>query len=299
MNKMKVMLNMAGALLACLICGSVAQAQAPRTWVSGVGDDANPCSRTAPCKTFAGAISKTAPNGEIDVLDPGGFGALTITKSITIDGRPVEAGVLVSGTNGIVVTAQPSDKVILRGLDFNGQGTGINGITFTGGAQLSVEGCTIQGFTNNGIDATRTVSGNLYVKDTNITKVGNAGINLTTSGGFLVANIDNVKIEGNPNGIVVGANSFATIANSSIFQNVTNGIQVSGIANVESTVVAHNGTGLNASVSGAQIRISNVGVFNNSTGISAAGGSTVLSFFNCRIAGNGTNGAPTNQQAQQ
>jgi hypothetical protein len=299
MNKMKVMLNMAGVLLACLVCGSVAQAQAARTWVSGVGDDANPCSRTAPCKTFAGAISKTAQNGEIDVLDPGGFGALTITKSITIDGRPVEAGVLVSGTNGIVVAATATDKVILRGLDFNGSGTGINGITFSTGAQLSVEGCTIQGFNNNGIDASRSVSGNLYVKDTNITKVGNAGINLTTTAGFLVANIDNVKIEGNANGIVVGTNSFATIANSSIFQNATNGIQVSGIANVESTVVAHNGVGLNASVSGSQIRISNVGVFNNNTGISAAGGSTVLSFFNCRIAGNGTNGAPTNQQAQQ
>jgi hypothetical protein len=64
----------------------MAQAQATRTWVSGVGDDANPCSRTAPCKTFAGAISKTAPCGEISVLDPGGFGAVTITKSITING---------------------------------------------------------------------------------------------------------------------------------------------------------------------------------------------------------------------
>src|SRR5499433_1577872 len=100
MNKMKVMLNMAGVLLACLVCGSAAQAQAPRTWVSGVGDDANPCSRTAPCKTFAGAISKTAPNGEIDCLDPGGFGALTITKSITIDCGGTFGSVLAAGTNG-------------------------------------------------------------------------------------------------------------------------------------------------------------------------------------------------------
>src|SRR5947209_6578619 len=82
-------------------------AQATRTWVSGVGDDANPGSRTAPCKTFAGAISKTAPGGEISVLDPGGFGALTITKPITIDGGGNLAGVLVSGTNGIVVAAGP------------------------------------------------------------------------------------------------------------------------------------------------------------------------------------------------
>src|ERR1700756_2338676 len=93
-------------------------AAASRTWVSGVGDDANPCSRTAPCKTFAGAISKTDPGGEISVLDPGGYGAVTITKSISIitEGGSGEAGILASGTNGITVNAGASDVVILRGL---------------------------------------------------------------------------------------------------------------------------------------------------------------------------------------
>src|SRR5713226_5003074 len=103
--------------LAPFLASPPAHAQATRTWVSGVGDDANPCSRTAPCKTFAGAISKTAPAGEINVLDPGGFGAVTITKSITIRADHVEAGVLVSGTNGIVVAAQSTDTVVLEGLD--------------------------------------------------------------------------------------------------------------------------------------------------------------------------------------
>ena len=84
---------------------AVANAQATRTWVSGVGDDANPCSRTAPCKTFAGAISKTAAGGEINCLDPGGFGGVTITKSITINCKYTEGGVLVSGTNAIIVNA--------------------------------------------------------------------------------------------------------------------------------------------------------------------------------------------------
>src|SRR5215831_10640886 len=93
---------------------SVAHAQATRTWISGVGDDANPCSRTAPCKTIAGAISKTAVAGEIDALDPGGFGAITITKSITLDGSATLAGILVSGTNGITVQAGSSDVVIIR-----------------------------------------------------------------------------------------------------------------------------------------------------------------------------------------
>src|SRR5437899_9623964 len=98
----------------------LAAAQATRTWVSGVGDDANPCSRTAPCKTFAGAISKTAVSGEIDVLDPGGFGAVTITKAITIDGGHNLSGVLVSGTNGIIVAAGSTDVVTLRNLDIDG-----------------------------------------------------------------------------------------------------------------------------------------------------------------------------------
>src|SRR5579883_1735144 len=124
--------------------GGSAHAQATRTWVSGVGDDANPCSRTAPCKTFAGAISKTAAGGEIDALDPGGYGAVTITKAITIDGGGGQvASVLVAGTNGIVVSAGASDVVILRNLRINGiSGSGnggINGIRFLAGQQLIVD----------------------------------------------------------------------------------------------------------------------------------------------------------------
>src|SRR6478672_7601147 len=136
-----------------LLWAGLAGAQASRTWVSGVGDDANPCSRTAPCKTFAGAISKTAAGGEIDALDPAGYGALTITKAITLDGGGGQvASVLVSGTNGIVVQAGPSDVVILRNLRINGIGTGINGIRWLSGKDLNVENCFIFGFTTNGLD---------------------------------------------------------------------------------------------------------------------------------------------------
>src|SRR3954463_1024618 len=111
-------------LLAPLLAAAPAHAQATRTWVSGVGDDANPCSRTAPCKTFAGAISKTAALGEINCLDPGGFGGVTITKAITIDCRDTFGSVLVSGTNAIIVAAGASDVVTLRNLDIHGVGTG-------------------------------------------------------------------------------------------------------------------------------------------------------------------------------
>src|ERR1700712_4591138 len=118
------LLALAIGLFTPLLASAPAHAQATRTWVSGVGDDANPCSRTAPCKTFAGAISKTAPAGEINVLDPGGFGAVTITKSITIRSDHIEAGIVVSGTNGIIINAGDADAVVLEGLDIEGLGTG-------------------------------------------------------------------------------------------------------------------------------------------------------------------------------
>src|SRR6266542_6068835 len=100
MSKFRFTLNILAVAAFLLTVTSMANAQASRTWVSGVGDDANPCSRTAPCKTFAGAISKSAAGGEIDCIDPGGFGAVTITKAMTISCEGLTAGVLVSGTNG-------------------------------------------------------------------------------------------------------------------------------------------------------------------------------------------------------
>src|ERR1700724_4671082 len=131
------------AMIIATLFSVPANAQATRTWVSGVGDDANPCSRTAPCKTFAGAISKTSAAGEINVLDPGGFGAVTITKAITISSQAFEAGVLVSGTNGIIVNVpNAADTVILRGLDIEGLGTGINGVIILTGGNVTVEHCT-------------------------------------------------------------------------------------------------------------------------------------------------------------
>src|ERR1041384_6492361 len=124
------LLAIAAGFVVPLMATAPAHAQATRTWVSGVGDDVNPCSRTAPCKTFAGAISKTAAGGEINCLDPGGFGAVTITKSITIDGTHGAGfgSILPSGTNGVNIndsaTATPGTiKVRLRSLSIQGAGT--------------------------------------------------------------------------------------------------------------------------------------------------------------------------------
>src|SRR5215469_5633130 len=144
-----------------LLGSALATAQATRTWVSGVGDDANPCSRTAPCKTFAGAISKTAPGGEIDALDPGGFGALTITKSITLDGGGGQvASVLVAGTNGIVVAAQSTDVVILRNIRFMGAlqtgNAGLSGVKVLTASRVDIVNCDIFGFGTAGVEGSPT-----------------------------------------------------------------------------------------------------------------------------------------------
>src|SRR6185295_19483173 len=172
---------------------ALAAAQATRTWVSGVGDDANPCSRTAPCKTFQGAISKTAAKGEISVLDPGGFGAVTITKSITINGDGTLAGILSSLTNGINVndsaTGTPGTiEVTIRSVSIQGAGNGLNGIRFISGKRLTVEHCSIANLdataNHHGIDmVTNVTNAILQVTDTDIVATGGLGINVALAGG--------------------------------------------------------------------------------------------------------------------
>jgi hypothetical protein len=182
---------------ATILYATPSQAQATRTWVSGVGDDANPCSRTAPCKTFAGAISKTAPGGEINVLDPGGFGAVTITKSISIISVGFEAGVLVSGTNGIVVSVADADKVLLEGLDIEGLGTGINGITIVGGGKTTIRRCSIRSFTQNGINLAGAANARAVIENTTIAN-NTGGFNMQGSGGVAnTAFIQNCTLDNN------------------------------------------------------------------------------------------------------
>jgi hypothetical protein len=267
----------------------LASAQATRTWVSGVGDDANPCSRTAPCKTFAGAISKTAAGGVINVLDPGGFGALTITKSITISSDSILAGVLVSGTNGIVVAAGSSDVVILRGLSFDGIGSGLDGVFYQSGAMLVIENCSFEGFIQNNIEASLTTNGNLSVKNVSITG-GSTGVRVGATGGTLAVSLKDLSVKFTAAG-VVSTWGFTQMSNSIISQNTNWGvIAEAGTISVESSVLSNNTTAVQAQP-GATVRLSNTDIVDNGTGI-AAGGGTVASAGNNRNAGNGTAGSP-------
>jgi hypothetical protein len=275
MSRKRLNLSILTMLVLLLACSSLAHAQATRTWVSGVGDDANPCSRTAPCKTFAGAISKTAPGGEINVLDPGGFGALTITKAITVSSEGSEGGVLVSGTNGFVVNVpNATDIVVIRGLDFEGLGTGLNGISVVTGGTVQVEKCTINHFIQNGISFTPTVAGSkLQVIDTIIRN--NGSFPMPASGqGVLInpsaaaqASLDNVRLEGNVAGLKAQGSSTTSVSGSVAANNAFAGFSAGGspaVLNIERSVSANNGTGIVCAV-GTTVRIGNTSISGNPT----------------------------------
>jgi hypothetical protein len=257
------MLRIVSATAKALTCSlfilalSASAGAVTRTWVSGVGDDMNPCSRTAPCKTFAGAISKTDPNGEIDALDSGGYGTVTVTKSVTIDGGGYIASILYSGTNGVNVndsaTATPNTIVVtLRRLTLNGATTGVNGINFTSGKTLNVENCQIFGSNTGaaapngaGIRVGLSVTGsNLNVKNTSIFK-NRVGITATTSTGNFTMNVNGSNIEHNTgDGIFLDARAFGTIRKSNLAFNGGAGISLNNAANnsatIEDTELSHN-----------------------------------------------------------
>jgi hypothetical protein len=290
--KIAPLLSVLGCLVA-LLYAAPAQAQT-RTWVSGVGNDANPCSRTAPCKTFAGAISKTAAGGEINCLDPGGFGGVTITKAITIACEGVTGGVLVSGVNGIVVQAGPSDQVTLRGLDIIGLGTGINGIRFLAGRALIVDNCQIYEFTTNGIDVALGAAASVDVKDTRINNIGGAGIRTASTAGIAALSAERVNISRvGTNGVEAAGGGIATVKDSLIFA-AGNGIAATGgggVVNLSNSVLMSNNVGANATVAGATVALTNNALFANNTAVAGAVGGNFISGQNNKLSGNNSNGS--------
>lgn len=297
--------------------GTTAFGQATRTWVSGVGDDANPCSRTAPCKTFAGAISKTAAGGEISVLDPGGFGAVNITKSITLNGAGTLASILFSGTNGIIVNGA-GIVVNIVDISLNG-GTptspGINGIRIIQASNVNVIDCDIFNYQNAGIRDERTTAGaTLLVRNTRIRNSiafgGNTvtqSINISPVAGTsqTFAMIDGCELSGNnlasSSGLFLNNGGDAIVTRSTFHGNLR-GVVVgtSSEASFQNCEFIGNSHGLRASPGGT-VRIAECLITGNTVnGLEFAGG-TINSFtLTNRIAGNaGNNGAGLVGIAQQ
>jgi len=299
MNKFRFTLMALAIMAFTLMISTGAQAQATRTWVSGVGDDANPCSRTAPCKTFAGAISKTAVDGEIDALDPGGFGAVTVTKSITIDGGATgEAGILAAGTTAVIINIQAnsgSNTVELRNISMNGAGTGIQGVRVVApgvaGLAVFVENCVIFGFragAGRGISDERTSAGSLSVKSTLVKNNSGSGIVAIGANGPKTT-LNDVQSEKNGGaGVVSSGSARRTVARNCVANN--NGVagflaENSASFDVIDSMTAFNPQGLESDTS-AEIRASRSTITRNTSNGMLLGGGTVLSYGSNEVAGN-------------
>jgi hypothetical protein len=286
-----------------LCFATMAQAQATRTWVSGVGDDANPCSRTAPCKTFAGAISKTATGGEISVLDPGGFGAVTITKSITINGEGTLAGILAAGTVGVIINPTSTSSVTLRNISIVGAGTGTDGVRILNGAKVNIENCTISGFINQGIDIIPSTAGltqQVIVSGTDIRNNTQQGIQVLPSG---TAHVNLVVRESmlTGNGAtavdVAGSGNSAAIHNSTMQHNLVGAqVQLTGSEMFIDGCMISNNT-LSGIITGQGVgqtpttQLTRSSVVNNAAGIT--GGGPTTGFTNNVVVGNTTNNSVT------
>ncbi len=296
--------------LVMLLMASAVSAQATRTWVSGVGDDVNPCSRTAPCKTFAGAISKTAAGGEISVLDPGGYGAVTITKSITLQTDGELASILNSGVNGVIVNCPTPCTVGLRNIRLNGAGTtiGTSGVRILAASKVTLEDVVIE-TSDIGVDVATSAATQVSLLRTSIRNVADstdeAAIRINPSASSVVMTINDSQIDSRNRGLLVtGAGGTEIYARNTT---ISGGVQ-DGIALLPTTpspgpsinvmldscrITDFGAAGINASGGNTVVRLNDTTISGNSTGVLKANNATVYSNGNNRIIGNVSNGTVT------
>ncbi len=283
------------------LAASPTQAAAARTWVSGTGDDANPCSRTAPCQTFQGALAKTTPGGEINCVDAGQFGLVTITFSLTISCEAGTAGILATGLfSGVVINAAATDVVTLRGLDIDGQGNGDFGIVIQTAKAVHVEKCAIRNFRqHSGSAGIATASSSatvfLFVSDTVISDNFTGGY-FPSSGGFKVASLKNVTITGSTfHGMILPhSNVYVNVTKSTISGNGASAVianAASTTVNIDRSTIANNALGLAAGDSGSTIRVSGNNIYNNTTGFFIQAGAFIQSDLTNNTGG--SNGGAT------
>jgi hypothetical protein len=314
MKMFRMTLIAAGIMAFTLLLSSNTNAQATRTWVSGVGDDLNPCSRTAPCKTLAGAMAKTVKDGEISVLDPAPVGAVTVTKSVYINGttgagfgsilNPSSTGVNINITDALDIRK----AVRIRNLDINGVSSGLNGVTISSANNVWIEDSVIDGNAGDGavsgigVRVNETNGCNVFISGTRIHK-NVTGVRATTTAGFVVVNIKDCNIEGNTTGVDANNGSFITIESSRISSNGGDGVRTSsgsGNINVSHSVLAHNiGAAANATVSGSTIRAASNRIYNNGNSFLITAGATIASDGDNRVSGNAGGVAPNGTITKQ
>jgi hypothetical protein len=283
------LLAIAAGFLTPLLATAPASAQATRTWVSGVGDDVNPCSRTAPCKTFAGAISKTAAGGEINCLDPAGYGGVTTIKAMTFNCGYTLGSILVAGGPGITINAGVNDRVTIRGLQLTGVNQtvtpGTIGVRILGAAAVSIENTVISNFGQQGVLDARTAGNTkLFIRDSIITNNTGNGITLSATNNSKT-DIVNTSVNNNLFGIASTTGNSSVIKRS-VFSGNSTGVETDAGAqmDVDDSSVSNNGVGVQAN---GTIRMSNSDVVYNAT---ATAGTGSQSYGNNRMNGNTSNG---------
>jgi hypothetical protein len=287
-----------------LLSQAPAQAQAIRTFVASNGNDAAACSRAAPCRTFAGAVAKTAAGGVVSCVDASDYGAVTIAKSLSIVCDNTQAGITTTAT-GVNITTAATDTVTISGLDIEGSGTGINGISLTSAGTLHVHNVRIRGFRGGGanrsfgINFVPTAAAKLYVSDSVITDsgfgFGGAGIWIASSGPVISASVWRTTVDNNLIGMrVFGPGALNVTAADSTFNGNSTGIQLGGATlMLHNVVVANNNLiGLSNVNTGGTLRIGNSVVTGNGTGVQTGTGAIFTSYKNNQIRGNTTDGTP-------
>ena len=279
-----------------------ANAQVIRTWVSGTGDDASEnCSRTAPCRTFAGASGKTLDGGEINILDGFGFGPLSITnRSLSVVASGHTGSIVASALTALIVSNSSGFpvNVTLRGLELNGVASGVAGIRVTGSSpvNLHIENGNIFRFAN-GINVLSNAAVSISVVNSRITDClasGN-GINTDAASGPVQISLIGSEIHNCNTGINLAGTAKINVKNSDLSQNTTgvNVASASATALLDSNIISFCTTAVNVAISGGIVRLTNTTISDNATGLATVPGGSLISFGNNRIKANTVNGAPT------
>jgi len=294
----------AAALLhSAVLPATLGQAQPARVFVAAQGSDGNPCTFAMPCRSFQHAHDTVAAGGEIDVLDPAGYGIVTITKSISIQGHGFAGVAAPSGTTAVTISAGAGDKVNLRGLLLDGVGSGSTGIGFNTGASLNVQDCLIRN-SGTGINFRPVMGGSLFVADTLVAD-NISGIEFSTPGSAPVSGaLDHVRIENHSsNGLTVrgtlGTGPIAVTVSDSVIANQGTGVGVSAglgtaVVMVRSSTIANSATGIGVNHAGATARVARSTITGNNLGWTAVDGATLSSYGDNNVDGNTTDGTPTN-----
>jgi hypothetical protein len=304
MMKIAFLLTLVVAVLVCLQPAAPAQAaSASRTFLSAAGSDSNNCINVAtPCRHLATAYAATLPNGEIYVLDPANYGSLTITGPVSIEGHGWASIAPPSGTNtaAITINANASDKINIIGVVLDGTAIATTtGIQFNSGGTLTVRDSVIRNFFLSGIAFEPNTSSltQLVVSNTFISDNGGSGIGVVPTGSGTVGGaISHVEMTNNSGSGLIVQTSTATIKftvrdsesaeNSDGIDANSNGATPVSIM-VRNSMIANNGiSGLQASGTGAIIRVTRSSITGNASGWIAPMSGIVSSYGDNNIDGN-------------